>query len=186
MKKADSRRQKAGTARRTKSSPRKRGSMLPSRIWIPAFAGMTTIAFAKMTTSQAVRCSLLSALCFLSPLPSAPVSIENNSIRVGFDSADGRLVELVEREGGRNLVRVRAVAGPRSAADDPGVWQLKLLGGDTITPARAHHFDVERLRGERALSLTWKNFDIEGSRDLAVTVTVRLEGDPFVGLFAAS
>ncbi|HEY9429445.1 MAG TPA: DUF6259 domain-containing protein [Gemmatimonadaceae bacterium] len=130
-----------------------------------------------MTTSQAVRCSLLSALCFLSPLPSAPVSIENNSIRVGFDSADGRLVELVEREGGRNLVRVRAVAGPRSAADDPGVWQLKLLGGDTITPARAHHFDVERLRGERALSLTWKNFDIEGSRDLAVTVTVRLEGD---------
>ena len=145
--------------------------------WIPAFAGMTLSAVAGMTPLQAVHCSLLSAFCLLSPLPSAPVSIENNSIRIGFDSADGRLVELVEREGGRNLVRARTVAGPRSAAEDPGVWQLELLGGDTITPARAHHFDVERLRGERALRLTWKNFDVEGSRDLAVTVTVRLDPD---------
>ncbi|HET7551219.1 MAG TPA: DUF6259 domain-containing protein [Gemmatimonadaceae bacterium] len=126
---------------------------------------------------KAVHCFLLSAFCFLPFLPPRTVRIESSSIRIGFDAADGRLLELVDRASGRNLVQPLAPGDAPAPSGDPGIWSLELLGGDTITPRRAHDFNARRLPGEGALSLTWSKFDVEGSPDLAVTVTVRLEGD---------
>ncbi|HET7622351.1 MAG TPA: hypothetical protein VFK39_10645, partial [Gemmatimonadaceae bacterium] len=87
------------------------------------------------------------------------------------------MLELVDVESSRNLVRAPAGSTRHSTARDPGIWQLELLGGDTITATAAHNFDVERMPRERALRLTWKKFDVEGARDLGVTVTVRLDAD---------
>jgi len=149
---------------------------------------MTAGLHAARCCLRAVHYCLLSTLCFLSPLSFAPIaiaevsapdtiSIANAVIRIGFDSTDGRLLELIDVGSARNLVRPRTTTGPHPAARDPGIWQLELLGGDTITPAAAHDFGVERLERDHSLRLVWRNFDIEGARDLAVMVTVRLDAD---------
>ena len=103
------------------------------------------------------------------------VGIESDSLRIAFDGADGGLIELVDRASGRNLIRAaRADAG--GAPRDAGIWSLELVGGDSITPRMARSFEAKRMDNGGALELAWKNFDIERSNGLAVTVTVRLEG----------
>jgi hypothetical protein len=131
---------------------------------------------------RAVHCFLLSAFCFLpTPLPAqtsaATVRIENATMRVGFDSGDGELRELVDLQSGRNLLRSVTPEARRGGAGDGEVWRLELVGGDTIGAGDAREFEVERGAGGRELGLTWKSFDLEGARGLAVTVTVKVDAD---------
>ena len=104
-----------------------------------------------------------------SPTTVDTVRLENSAIRIGISATDGHLLELIDRESARDLLH--------PVLSDAGIWSLELLSGDTITPAQAHHFDAQHLPGAPVLQLAWSRFNLPSAPDLAVTVTVRLDGD---------
>lgn len=97
------------------------------------------------------------------------IRIENARLRIGFSAADGRLVELIDRESGQPFV---------SAPGD--LWVLNLLTGDSagIAPANARRFTATRLTGGggAGLQLVWRDFGLAAAPGLRVTVTVRMQG----------
>jgi len=97
------------------------------------------------------------------------VRLENSAVRLGFDAANGRLLELTDRASSRNLLR--------PSTSGAGIWVLQLVGGDSISPSQAHRFSATRLSGDRELQLTWSDFDAAPAAGLSVTATLRLEGD---------
>ena len=97
------------------------------------------------------------------------VRLENSAVRLGFDAANGRLLELTDRASSRNLLR--------PSTSGAGIWVLQLVGGDSISPSQAHRFSATRLSGDRELQLTWSGFDAAPAAGLSVTATLRLEGD---------
>lgn len=97
------------------------------------------------------------------------VRLENSAVRLGFDAANGRLLELTDRASSRNLLR--------PSTSGAGIWVLQLVGGDSISPSQAHRFSATRLSGDRELHLTWSGFDAAPAAGLSVTATLRLEGD---------
>ena len=97
------------------------------------------------------------------------VRLENSAVRLGFDAANGRLLELTDRASSRNLLR--------PSTSGAGIWVLQLVGGDSISPSQAHRFSATRLSGDRELQLTWSGFDVAPAAGLSVTATLRLEGD---------
>ena len=97
------------------------------------------------------------------------IRLENSAVRLGFDAANGRLLELTDRASSRNLLR--------PSTSGAGIWVLQLVGGDSISPSQAHRFSATRLSGDRELQLTWSGFDVAPAAGLSVTATLRLEGD---------
>jgi Domain of unknown function (DUF6259) len=101
------------------------------------------------------------------------VRIDSGRLRIGFDAARGRLVELQDVSTGRAFVDV-----PDSAGD---VWLLDLPaeGARTeVAPRDAGRFTWARAPGgEEGLRLEWSDFGLTKAPGLRVTVTVRARGD---------
>jgi len=111
------------------------------------------------------------AAAFLSPgeARTDTVFVANDRIRVGFDAADGRLLDLRDRATGQAFV-----GGPGSTGE---VWLLDLPQGSAkaaLSPGDAGHFEWERLgEGTEGARLTWTDFGLATAPRLRVVVTVR-------------
>ena len=97
------------------------------------------------------------------------LELDNGALRLELDPADGRIVALASALNGHNLV------DPEAAAP---LWNIDLPGpdGESLVPARAAAFDVERA-GDNELRLVWSRFNLDNAPELRVTVGVTLDGD---------
>lgn len=98
------------------------------------------------------------------------VSIENGLLRVGLNSRDGNLLELVDLGTKHNHLS----DGPASG----GLWELDVLVEGqpvVLTPAQSESFQWKILPSGQALMLTWDDFTHPGAADCKVEVTVRLD-----------
>lgn len=99
-----------------------------------------------------------------------PASLQNEYLRIAFDTANGALHEFQDRGTGQEFI-----------AEDPDTgtpWQLILDTATTLTPDDATTFVWQRLGAER-LRLEWSDFAVERAASLRVSVTVTLrDGEP--------
>ncbi|HXL33981.1 MAG TPA: DUF6259 domain-containing protein, partial [Gemmatimonadales bacterium] len=96
--------------------------------------------------------------------------LQNDRLRLGFDSSNGSLLALTDRASGQSFVDGRAA----------GIWRLDRVGpGDLrVVPSSARRFSWSELAGERpGLALVWSDFGLDEAPALRVTATVRLLGD---------
>jgi hypothetical protein len=95
--------------------------------------------------------------------------LENDSLTLVFDTADGGLVELTDRGSGERFV-VRPHA-------DAGIWRLDR---DTVSagivPEQAGSFSWRALPDEGGHELEWRDFGLAEAPSLAVRARVRLLG----------
>lgn len=102
----------------------------------------------------------------------AAVTVESDSLRLGFDRQDGKLVEMTDLATGRNQVGDGSELG--------GLWEIKgVLAGRPVllTPAQAESFQWAPLAEKSALRLTWSDFRLPEAEGCKVEATVRLDPD---------
>src|SRR5204862_4427325 len=91
--------------------------------------------------------------------------LQNDRLRLGFDSSNGSLLALTDRASGQSFVDGRAA----------GMWRLDRFGpGDLrVVPSSARRFSWSELAGERpGLALVWSDFGLDEAPALRVTATV--------------
>ena len=145
-------------------------------------AGVVEVTAARRSRTRVALLAIAflsgSSRTFAQNAPS-PIQLENRSLRIGLDARDGRVVQLLDRGTGQELV---------TANDDSvGLWDLHLMAGaegregaavQHITPQLARQFHWARTGKEgTALQLTWSDFGIGAAPALRLTATVRLRGD---------
>lgn len=96
------------------------------------------------------------------------IPVRNGAIRFGFDSRNGRLLEMTHVARGKNLLR-----GASS------LWQLELYDqpGKVLSPADAQRFTHRTLSAPAGIELTWSEFGIDAAPQLRVVATITLQGD---------
>ncbi|HNU99185.1 MAG TPA: DUF6259 domain-containing protein [Verrucomicrobiota bacterium] len=97
------------------------------------------------------------------------VQLENQSLVLGVDSHNGRILELADRASGQDFA---------NAAHPGDLWELEFDGAPprTVAPADARVFRIERLRGsDRGLRLDWSGFGLPDAPALRIEVIVRLD-----------
>jgi hypothetical protein len=113
------------------------------------------------------------AAFLLCPTPAADtVWLQNRGLRIGFDAANGALVDLTDLETRQSFI------GAHGAAS--GIWRLDRLGqtDSALSPSAARSFSWRRLTGEGpGLALVWGDFGLKEAPGLRVTAAVRLIDD---------
>ncbi len=140
--------------------------------WRESPAG-TFLAAAFLFSSFSVPASAIPVASVVGHAAADTIRVQNGRIRVGFDAADGRLIELVDIRTGHSFV-----GGP-SSRDEPWLLNLSQVGGAAVVaPDDAKRFSWSRPDGsEAALRLEWGDFGLVAAPGLHVTVTVSVRGN---------
>jgi hypothetical protein len=113
------------------------------------------------------------AAFLLCPTPAADtVWLQNRSLRLGFDAANGALVDLTDLEAQQSFIAAHGAVG--------GIWRLDRLRqtDSALSPSAARSFSWRRLTGEGpGLALVWGDFGLTEAPGLRVTAAVRLIDD---------
>lgn len=112
---------------------------------------------------------LLPAITTLAAPAESKFYLESDALRLDFDSANGQLAQLTDKQSGHTFVEFQK---------DDALWSLHLRSASetgVITPDSANTFKTEpRKDGERTLDLIWQDFRLEKAPQLRVVVRVSL------------